>query len=822
VDDPNRDRTKLDGEPAAPQAQPPASEPAPAALPVGPTISASAPDRHAPASPRVPESIADYRIIRLLGQGGMGVVYEAEQQSPRRRVAVKVMRQGHFVDDAHARMFHREAETLGRLKHPNIAAIYESGHTEEGHDFFAMELVQGQMLDEWLAQRPQPIRPEELELRLRLFRAICDAVNYAHQRGVIHRDLKPSNIIVTGGEHAAASSSSGSSLPGVKILDFGLARITDADVQAASILTEVGMIKGTLPYMSPEQARGQADAIDVRTDVYALGVILYEMVSGRRPYELGRSAVAEAVRIICEEPPRPLRATWGGSRKLDPDVETIVGRALEKEADRRYGSAAALSDDIERYLTSQPIVARPPSRAYRTHKFVQRHRAAVAVASGLVALLAGFATTMGLLYRRSESNLARALEAESQSRKNFTLARDAVDRYLNRLVESPDLKSKGLEPLRRNLLETGEEFYAKLAARGGDTPELRADLGLAHWRLADVHSALGESRQAEEAYRKGIALFEALVRARPGSDSYRHDLATLQSNLGLVCANVGRWKDAEAAYRAGVALGDALLAKDPTSKSARFLAATLRDRMGILFMRTRRFDESERSYRRGIELREGLAASSPEYENRYPLVESYNNLGTLFAGVGRAAEAEAAYRKGVELIDRLIAERPDDPIAINAQGSSHGNLAGALVLLGRLDAARVEYAKELTPRENLCRNHPRVLEYRLSLGSCYSNFGELETRAGRPAAALPWFEKSVEALGEVLAVEPNHAVGRYYLSYAEGWHAKALNAVGRPADALAALDRAIALDAQGDADLRKERERVAKLVQGHGQAASSP
>src|SRR5262245_23269045 len=195
-------------------------------------------DRLAPARP-MPAWIGDYRIVGLLGEGGMGVVWEAEQQSPRRRVAVKVMRQAQVFDLVQARMFEREVEMLGRLKHPNIAAIYESGRTEGGHGFFAMELVSGQTLLQWLASRSKPITQEELELRLRLFRSICDAANYAHQRGVIHRDLKPSNIVVTS-ETPSANGTTGAAVPVVKILDFGLARVVGADADAEGALTQVG------------------------------------------------------------------------------------------------------------------------------------------------------------------------------------------------------------------------------------------------------------------------------------------------------------------------------------------------------------------------------------------------------------------------------------------------------------------------------------------------------------------------------------------------------------------------------------------------------
>jgi serine/threonine protein kinase len=409
------------------------------------------------AASRATNQIGGFRIIRKLGEGGMGVVYEAEQQNPKRPVALKVIRGGGHVDDNHVRMFRREVQTLARLKHPGIAAIYESGHTEDGQHFFAMELVRGETLGEYCKRRAPEgaLSPVEVKERLALFRKICDAVNYAHQRGVIHRDLKPANILVQRDARMAPATGSSSlaAVSDIKILDFGLARITDSDVAVSTVLTDLGSVQGTIPYMSPEQVRGNPDEIDLRTDVYSLGVVLYEMLAGQLPLDVQRVQLPEAVRIICEESPKPLVKTWRGTRRLDADLQTIVHKAIEKEPARRYQSAAALAEDLQRYVTDQPILARPPSAAYQLRKLVARHKAPVAFVVALFAVLAAFAVVMTTQAGRIARERDRAnREAESakqvseflvslfkvsdpsEARGNTITAREILDRASARIA----------------------------------------------------------------------------------------------------------------------------------------------------------------------------------------------------------------------------------------------------------------------------------------------------------------------------------------------------------------------------------------------------
>ena len=315
----------------------------------------------------LPDRIGRYRILGLLGSGAMGRVYEAEQDQPRRLVALKVMRRG-YVSPEMQRRFLKESHILGQLKHKGIAQIFDAGVDEHGLPYFAMELIRGEPIDEFANSRHLSIAE-----RLQLMAGVCDAVQHAHERGVIHRDLKPSNILVD--------------LSGqCKILDFGIARTNDTEMYSSTSHTETGQLLGTLAYMSPEQISGKASEIDSRTDVYAMGLVLYELVSGARAYELNHLPLPEAARTIREVDPPRLGVL---DRQLRGDIETIVAKSLEKELSRRYASSGAMRDDIQRHLAHQTIHARPTSAIYRLKKFSRRNRSTVAIMAALLFGLVG-------------------------------------------------------------------------------------------------------------------------------------------------------------------------------------------------------------------------------------------------------------------------------------------------------------------------------------------------------------------------------------------------------------------------------------------------
>ncbi len=445
----------------------------------------------------MPTEIGRYRILGIIGTGGMGAVYEAMQEAPRRRVALKVIKVSAASEMALHR-FHFEAQTLAKLSHPNIAQIYEAGMWESEHGevpFFAMEYIPG------ARGIVSYVENKDLSLqdRLELFAKICDAVHHAHQKGIIHRDLKPDNILVDSNGDA-------------KIIDFGVARATDADLAVTTMQTTMGQLIGTLQYMSPEQCDADPDRIDTRSDVYALGVILFQVLSGKLPYDLRRQAIHEAVRIIKEERPTSMGTI---STSLKGDVDTIALKAMEKDCDRRYQSAAELANDINHFLNNEPIIARPLSIGYQTRLFMKKYkRTCAAVILLAVSIVLGIiGTTWGMVEANHQKSIAIAQRnlAEDRYDSILEISKDVIGGFYSGIV-----KLNAAMDVRKLVLDSSMEHLSDLEKTAGSTQKIRASKAKMHSLYGDYYAGLrganlGEMDKAVQEHHSAIELYSKLV-----------------------------------------------------------------------------------------------------------------------------------------------------------------------------------------------------------------------------------------------------------------------------------------------------------------------
>jgi serine/threonine protein kinase/Flp pilus assembly protein TadD len=599
-----------------------------------------------------------YRIIEEIHRGGQGVVLRALQIATKREVALKTLLQGAFATPRQQHRFVREAELAAALRHPNIVTIYDRGITDDGRHYLAMELVDGRPLDVAVRAAKPPLPREEL---LRLFASLCDAVAYAHRRGIMHRDLKPANILVDGG--------------GVPhILDFGLAKDVIHGERAESIATtQAGEFVGTFAYAAPEQVGGDLQAVDVRSDVYSLGVMLYELLTGRRPLGL-RGSLREVVRAIVEEEPIDPRTI---DPTIDDDLETIVLTALAKAPERRYQSAQALLDDLSRYLRNEPIDAKRDRTLYVLGKMVRRHRLAVSVATGLLVLLVGFSVTMSVLFRIvqvAERDRARQTERVTGSMSSLLQLLGSIDQ------ENPAAPIP-VSSIPELLAEATKIIDTQLSGLPEIESQVRTALGLAYLSQSGWDEA---RRHLERALEARHELYEEPHTA----------IAESLHNLARLNWKRARYDQAEALYRRSLAMWRALVGDDDlnVARTTAHLASTLRLQG--------RLDEAEPFYRRALEVRRALLG--PDH---LATGNSLNGLGTCLRDLGRLEEAAAAFRGAIEVLESQPEFQPTD---WRLARPLH-NLAGCLMALGELEEAEAYLVRSLEiKRANAVEDDPEV------------------------------------------------------------------------------------------------------------------
>jgi serine/threonine protein kinase len=705
--------------------------------------------------------VGPFRIVRAIAAGGMGIVYEAAQANPARRVALKMARRA--LDAESVRRFRLEVSVLGGLQHPNIAQVYEAGvHVDDRGaspreiPWFAMELLEdARTITNYADSKALPIRA-----RIALFLAVCDGVHLGHQKGVIHRDLKPDNILVD-------------RFGRVRIIDFGIARAIDSELDLTTMQTEEGLLLGTIPFMSPEQVAGNRGALDTRSDIYALGVVLYRLLTGRLPFDDAKRPLPEIARAICEDPPaRPSTAAPG----LRGDLETILLKALEKEPARRYKSAEAFADDLRRYLERRPIEARPPSAAYQLSLFARRHAWIVGSLAAVAAILVAATVVSGVFAVQATS----AKDAAFAQKKAADAARAQSDLLFTTLLDRSvrDMKRTALEThdlvggasVSRAQLASALSILETLESIAKDNVAVQASLIATRLELGSVlgdpaHPNLGDVAGARRCYEEALKGAQDLLKTDPNNPQLLRNVSMVDRGLSNLALTENDFDRALSLALDAVDRATALVAMAPASKALRKELGLAHDASYVALARLKRLPEAEEHMKRYLEIFAELAAADPNDRSfRDQVAFGYDRVGGFAYLEKRYEEAAEAYDKAKETMLALAAAEPRSQLYRSRAAYSTLRAGHALLMAKKLDGAEADLSDAVERYENLVRDDPKnrqmplmLADGRLGLGGVYYARADALGLAGDDARALlerakGMYGKALEAI-DALAVD---------------------------------------------------------------------
>jgi eukaryotic-like serine/threonine-protein kinase len=763
---------------------------------------------HHPITTQIDTVIAGrYALVEKIGEGGMGEVWVAQQTDPiKRKVAIKLIKAGMDSKEVLARFDH-ERQALAMMDHPNIAKVLDGGLTEDRRPFFVMELVSGNPLTKYCDERK--LTPNQ---RLELFIPICQAIQHAHQKGIVHRDLKPSNILI--------AMYDGKPVP--KVIDFGIAKATGGKLIDDSISTQFGTLVGTLEYMAPEQTGFSTQDIDTRADIYSLGVILYELLTGLRPFDtkrIQRAALDEVIRMIREEEPtKPSTRlstedslpSLAATRQIEPkkltkllrgELDWVVMKCLEKHRDRRYETVSALSRDIQRYLADEAVEARPPSKGYRIRKFCKRNRVQV-IAGSLVlfALLGGIAgTTYGLIraeHRREEAEKARSEEAnqriiaEREKQRAMETLKGAIGEDVEKLIG----EKQELSDNERTYLKAIAERWQVFAQQEGTDEQSQAIQAEGHFRVGYLWSKLGRNNEAYLEYEKAREIQRKLVDHFPHIPQYQSDLAMSHNNLGTLLKEFGKPKEAQGEYDQAISLQKKLVDHFPNVPEHQSDLAKHHNNLGGLLHELGKPKEAQGEYDQAISLQKKLVDQFPNVpQYRSALASNHNNQGNLLSTLGKPKEAQGEYDQAISIGKKLVDQFPHIPdyqIALAEHQFNRGNL---LSTLGKQKEAQGEYEQAISLQKKLVDQFPNVPQNRNRLANSHNNLGLLLKALGKPKEAQGAYDQAISLQKKLVDHFPNVPDYQSDLAKHQFNRGNLLHELGKWKEAQGEYDQAISL-----------------------------